>query len=184
MQRIIFILFIAVGMILTAAFSTQAQKVQVGADRTVDLLTYKTYTWKSEKPAPNPIISQMIVSAVDSELAAKGLRKVESEPDMIVVAWAAIESDLHISNPSWTPAMGSINTGIVVGAQSWPVTKGTLVVNLSDAKTKNELWRGSATDTLNHGPTGDRKRDAKTVEKPIKKSVAKMFKQYPRPSGK
>jgi hypothetical protein len=59
------------------------------------------------------------------------------------------------------------------------VTKGTLVINISDAKTRNEVWRGTATDTLEHGPTGDRVRDAKTVAKPISKAVQKMFKKFP-----
>jgi hypothetical protein len=63
------------------------------------------------------------------------------------------------------------------------VTEGTLVINISDATTKNGVWRGTATHTLENGPTGDRVRDAKTVEKPINKAVQKMFKQFP-PSSK
>jgi hypothetical protein len=46
---------------------------------------------------------------------------------------------------------------------------------------KDGLWRGTATDTLKHGPTGDKVRDAKSVEKPIKKAVVKMFKKFSRP---
>jgi len=57
-----------------------------------------------------------------------------------------------------------------------------LVLDIADAATKSTVWRGSATQTLDHGPTGDPMKDAKTVEKPIKKAVEKMFKQYPRPS--
>jgi len=59
------------------------------------------------------------------------------------------------------------------------VTKGTLIINISDAKSKNAVWRGTATHTLEQGPTGDRIRDAKTVEKPIRKAVEKMFKKFP-----
>ena len=44
------------------------------------------------------------------------------------------------------------------------------------------VWRGSATQTLEQGPSGNPMKDAKTVEKPIRKAVEKMFKQYPRPS--
>jgi hypothetical protein len=126
----------------------------------------------------------MIVDAVDQEMRGKGFTKVETDPEVTVAIFAATESDLHISYPSWSPNLNSIATGVVVNAQTWPVTKGTLVVDLSDTKTTSSLWRGQATDTLKHGPTGDRVKDAKSVEKPIKKSVQKMFKQYPRPSGR
>ena len=80
--------------------------------------------------------------------------------------------------------LNSIATGIPSSSQSWLVTKGTLVIDISDTKTKNNVWRGTATDTLSNGPTGDKAKDAKNVEKPIKKAVKKMFKQYPHPNRK
>jgi Domain of unknown function (DUF4136) len=117
-------------------------------------------------------------------MALKGFTKVESSPDINVAIWAATESDLHISYPSWSPALNSISTGIVVGSQTWPVTRGTLVVDLLDAQTKNSVWRGQASDTLKHGPSGDPAKDAKSVEKPIRKAVEKMFKKFPSQSGR
>jgi hypothetical protein len=123
----------------------------------------------------------MIVTAVDEEMAAKGMAKVESDGELTMAAFVWTESELYATNPSWAPVLNSISTGIAVGSQSWPVTKGTLVVEISEAKSKDGLWRGTATDTLKHGPTGDKVRDAKSVEKPIKKAVVKMFKKFPRP---
>lgn len=171
-------------LIVTTALVVNAQKVQVGADRSVDLTKYKTYAWAAEKGTANPIVHQMIVDAVDQAMAAKGLKKVDVDPEMTVVSLAATEYDMHISYPSWSPGLNSITTGVAVGAQAWPVTKGTLVVDISDTKTNNGLWRGTATDVLKHGPTGDMAKDAKSVEKVIKKAVEKMFKQYPYPPDK
>ena len=88
---------------------------------------------------------------------------------------------MQVSNPSWAPSLNSLTTGVGVVSQSWVVTKGTLVVQMSDTKTKNEVWRATATDTMKNNPTGDKIKDAKTAEKPIKKAVEKMFKKYPRP---
>jgi Domain of unknown function (DUF4136) len=175
-KTLIIILFVVIG-----AASAYAQKVQVKADPSVDLSKVKTYTWAQGMSSPNPMIHQTIIEAVDRALAAKGLTKVETGADITVAAWAATESDLHISNPSWAPAMNSINTGIVVGSSTWPVTQGTLVVGLADARTKESVWRGTATDTLEHGPTGSAAKDAKSVEKKINKAVEKMFKKFPRP---
>jgi len=175
------------GMILLALFaalSASAQKVSVGADPGVDLTKYKTYAWTKEVASTNPIINEMVVSAVDTQLAAKGLQKVATDPELIVVVFGSSESDIHVSNPSWSPSLNSIATGVAVGSQSWLVTKGTLVVDISDTKTKNNVWRGTATETLDRGPTGDRAKDAKNVEKPIRNAVKKMFKQFPHPSRK
>ncbi len=174
---------IAVLLILLGAISVSAQKVSVGADPGVDLTKYKTYAWDNVASA-NPIAHQTVVSAVDAQLAAKGLTKVDTDPELTVVVFGSNESDIHVSNPSWSPSLNSIATGVAVGSQSWLVSKGTLVVDLLDTKSKNSVWRGQATDTLDRGPTGDKIKDAKTVEKPIKNAVKKMFKQFPHPSRK
>ena len=171
----------AILLIIVAAVLANGQKIQVGSDPSVDLAKYKTYGWAKGASLHNPLIHQIIVSAVDRAMAAKGITMVETDPDLSIVVWAATESDLHISYPSWSPALNSIATGIAVGSQTWPVTKGTLVVDLLDAHTKNSVWRGTATDTLEHGPSGNLAKDAKSVEKKINKSVVKMFKKFPRP---
>lgn len=165
-----------------AAVYANAQKVKVASDPVVDLSKYKTYAWSDGRPGANPIVNQQIVAAVDSQLAAKGLTKVETDPELTLSAWVWTESDMHVSNPSWAPALNSIQTGVAVPSQGWPVTKGTLVIDIADTKSKNGVWRATASDTLKHGLTGDKAKDAKNAEKPIKKAVEKMFKQFPKPS--
>ncbi len=175
-------ILIILALLVAGAGPMHAQKVTVGSDPAADFSKYKTYAW-DQGMMSNPIIRQHIIAAVDSAMAAKGVQKVEAEPDLIVAALVSTESELTMTNPSWTPVLNSIATGIPASSQAWPVTKGTLVIEISDAKTKNGVWRGTASHTLDNGPTGDQVRDAKTVEKPIKKAVQKMFKQFP-PSSK
>ena len=165
-------------LVLLSAVTVSAQKVKVGSDPAADFSKFKTYSWDQGMLA-NPIIRQHIITAVDREMAVKGLQKVETDPDLIVTTLTATESDLTVTNPSWAPSLNSIATGIPSSGQAWPVTKGTLLIEMSDARTKNGVWRGTATHTLENGPSGDRVRDAKTVEKPINKAVQKMFKQFP-----
>ena len=174
---------IAVLLILAGAVSVSAQKVSVGADPGVDLTKYKTYTW-DKVASTNPIAAEIVRSSVDTELAAKGLTKVDTDPQLTIVVFGSTNSDIQVSNPSWSPSLNSIATGVAVGSQSWVVTKGTLVVDLLDTKTKDSVWRGTATHTLDRGPTGNKVKDAKTVEKPIRNAVKKMFKQFPKPSRK
>jgi hypothetical protein len=128
-------------------------------------------------------VQQTIIDSIDQTMTAKGLTKVADGGDVTVVYFAATNADIQIGYPSWSGGMGSaMSTGIAVGAQSWPVHKGTLVVDLVDGKTKNSVWRGTATQILKDGPTGNAAKDAKRVEQPIRKSVEKMFKQFPRAS--
>ena len=175
---------VAILIVLSATLAVRAQKVSVGADPSVDVSKYKTYAWAKGVTSTNPIVHQVVVSAVDAELAAKGLTKVETNPELTIVVFGSQQTDVQMSNPSWAPSLNSISTGVAVGSQSWLVTKGTLVVDISDTKTTNNVWRGTATDTLNEGPSGDKVKDAKTLEKPIRKAVKKMFKQYPHPNRK
>jgi Domain of unknown function (DUF4136) len=170
-------------LLAIAAVSVNAQKVKVGADPAVDVSRYKTYAWSKPTPPGNPFVQQTIIQSVEQALAAKGLTKVEENPDMTVAFYAAANADMQISYPTWYNSMGSAeSTGINVNLLSWQVTKGMLVIDIADSGTKSTVWRGSATQTLEHGPTGNPMKDAKTVEKPIRKAVEKMFKQYPRPS--
>jgi len=170
-------------LIVLTAISASAQKVKVGSDPAANLAKYKTYAWDKPLPPGNPLVQQTIIDAVDQAMAAKGLTKVESQPDITVAYFAAVDTDIQIAYPGWGNAMGTaLSTGIAVNSQSWPVSKGTLVIDIADTGTKSTVWRGSATHTLEHSPTGNPAKNAKSVEKPIRKSVDKMFKQFPRPS--
>jgi hypothetical protein len=173
----------ALSLILIGALTVSAQKVKVGSDPAFDLSTCKTYAWAKPLPMGNPYVQQAVLAAVDQAMAAKGLTKVEDNGDLMVAYFSASQSDAYIANPSTVHQGGSsLSTGMAVGSQGWPVTQGTLVVDIEDGKTKNSVWRASATQTLDHGPTGNAEKDAKSVEKPIKKAVEKMFKQFPRPN--
>lgn len=177
MKKLIILLVILLG-----AGSAPAQKVKVSADPRVDLSKYKTYSWDKPMPPGNPIVRQTIIEAVAQEMATKGLVEVQSQPDILVVFFVASDTDIQIGYPSWSNSMGSAgSSGIASGSQGWTVTKGSLFLDIVDATTRVSVWRGTATHTLEHGPTGDLAKDAKSVAGPIRKSVQKMFKQFPRP---
>jgi hypothetical protein len=175
MKQLFFILILVV-----ATAPANAQKVRVGVDPSVDLSKYKTYAWSKGLAVQNPIVHQYVLDAVDRAMTAKGFTRVEVDPEITVVIFTMTESDLHVTTAS--PGFNSMQNGIVLGSQAWPVTKGTLVVDLFDARTKNSVWRATASHTLDHGPTGNPAKDAKSVEKPIRKAVEKMFKQFPHPN--
>jgi len=169
-------------VLILAALPVTAQKVKVTSDRNVDLTRYKTYAWADPIPPGNPMVLRTIMSAIDEELTAKGLKLDEAQPELRVSFFSSTESDLHVDYPAVrNPTAPSLSNVIPAGSLGWPITKGTLAIGLVDTATKSNVWRATASHTLENGPTGNPTRDAKTVEKPIRKAVVKMFKQFPHP---
>ena len=105
-------------LLALSSFTANAQKVKVVADPNTDFSRYKTYGWDQGGMA-NPLIKQTVVAAVDIALSGKGLRKVETDPDLVLSALASTVSDLTATNPSWAPQLNSIATGIPSSSQAW-----------------------------------------------------------------
>jgi hypothetical protein len=96
-------------LVLSAAVSVAAQKVRAEADPNVDLSRYKTYSWSQGMAGANALVNAQIVMEVDRALAAKGLQKVETDPELTLAAWVWTESDTHVTNPSWAPASDTLS---------------------------------------------------------------------------
>jgi uncharacterized protein DUF4136 len=159
--------------ILLAPLGAFAQKINVDWDHNnTDFSKYKTYTWvKPVRPASNPFMNDRIIAAVDAQLAAKGMRKVESDGDMLVTYNAGVKEE----RSAMTTGMGGWRMGGMGRIDPIVENVGTLVVDLSDASQKKLMWRGTATDTLSDKSDKNSKK--------IDKAVEKLFKKYP-PSGK
>jgi hypothetical protein len=178
-------------LLLACASTARAQHVSVAFDRASDFSRFKSYSWVEGVAAKNPIIDHKVRESIDENLAAKGLRRVDEGGDMSVLYIAAVDRDLHFAAADWRTTgnwLSQTESGISVRSQAWDVEEGTLVVCLSDASSKNLLWRGTTRIAL------DKKRrsstdatniveavaeDARKVEKKVGKSLGKMFKQYP-----
>jgi len=171
MKRILVLLVL--GLLFSPA--AVAQKINVDWDRHADFSEYHTYAWQ---PSPHPakgFWNDRIINAVNQQLQAKGLTKVEANPDM----WVAYSNSIHDQKE----VVGTgYNMGPYWGWGWWGgpsttyyntyVTKiGTLVVELSAAKEHELLWRGSATDTI--------KDNSEKNIKILDKAVTKLFKEYP-----
>ena len=172
-------IFALVVMTLLISSAAVAQKTNVDWDRQANFSQYHTYAWqKSPHPAKN-FWNDRIIDAVDKQLQAKGLTKVDSNPDLWVVYSNSIHDQKEVVGTGY-------NMGPYWGWGYWggPTTTtyntyvtriGTLVVELSDPKQHDLLWRGSVTDTI--------KDNSEKNIKILDKAVTKLFKDYP-PKGK
>ena len=176
-MRKLIVLFI----LIASAAAAHAQKVKATADPNVNFANYKTYSWDKPLPPGNPMIQQTIVESIEQAMSAKGLTKVEENGDLSVGYYAAASTDVQIGYPVFSDKMGTTAApNTVTSLSSYPVTKGSIVVNIVDGKTKSTVWRASAVHVLKDGPSGNPAKDAERVDKPIRRSVEKMFNKFPR----
>jgi len=166
--------FVCLGV---AAF---AQDVQFDYDRSANFNAYKTYQWIDYKPvAPgDQLLDQDIKRAVDEQLAGKGLRRVESGGDLIVGYQAGISQEKAFDSlgSEWGPGRfgGWCNPRVTTST----IEIGKLAIGLFDPATKQLVWRGSASKTLNISKDPDKNYQN------LEKAMAKLFRNYPPGMGK
>jgi len=155
----------------SAAF---AQKINVDWDRQANFAQYHAYMWQKSSHPAKGFWDQRIIDAVDKQLQAKGLTKVDANPDLWVVYSNSIQDQTQMVGTGYNmgPYWGWGGWGPTTTTYNTYVTRqGTLVVEISDVKEKDLLWRGSATDTISDNSD----KNIKTLDK----AVAKLFKNYP-----
>jgi len=161
--RIIFVLGLL--LLATTAFG---QKVTTDAVPGVDWSKYHTYSWGQGTPVQNPIMDQRIVAGIDAQLSAKGLKKVDADPDLVVVYHAASDQQKSLN---WSNMGGWGRFGGMGSAQVDTVITGQLKIFIADPKAQKFLWNGTASDTV----SGDPQKNAKKIDK----ALTKMFQKFP-----
>ena len=161
--------------------SAFAQDVQYDYDRSAHFNDYKTYQWIDYKPvAPgDQLLDQDIKRAVDEQLAGKGLRRVESGGDLLAGYQAGISEEKafdSLGTGGWGP-FGWGNWGNTRVTSS-TIDIGKLAIGLFDPATKQLVWRGSASKTLNISKDPDKN------YRNLEKALAKLFRNYPPGMGK
>ena len=152
-----------------------AQSVSSDYDRAANFTKYKTYAWTRGTELPDDLNHTRVVRAIDAALAGKGVARVDAadNPDVLVAYHASFDTNLEISGATY--GLGPLG----FGADRWgsatvqPVQVGTLVVDITDARTHAVVWRGRASSDARPSDNGE------TREKKINKATAKMFKHFP-----
>ncbi|MGB6191610.1 MAG: DUF4136 domain-containing protein [Terracidiphilus sp.] len=164
---------IGVGLMLMLITSNVgAQSVTNNHMPGVDFSKFHTYKWVKVEGAeyPNQIEDQQIKDAVNTQLSAKGLTVSESD-----------NADLHIAyqtalqqQKQWNAyGMGGRWGGGMASAQSSTIDIGTIVLDMYDPTTKQLVWTGRATKTL------DPSQNSEKNQKNLDKAMAKLLKDYP-----
>ena len=117
-------------------------------DRDYDVRQFQTYGWPSRtdlESKNNPLFynelnDKRIKKAVDIQLQAKGMKKVDENPELIVHYHIVVEDKTSVT----TDPYGFY--GPYWGRSSlYQYNEGTLIIDFMENKTNNLVWRGWAT---------------------------------------
>jgi hypothetical protein len=167
MSRLIRIVMQAALLAVLGTVPAWAQQVNVDFDKTANFAGFKTYGWtQGTMPAgANPLNVQRVQSAVEAELSAIGLVKVDKDPDVLVAIHGATKEDVSLQSYGYAPRFG----GGSVSVNKVPI--GMIAVDIIDGRAKKLAFRGTASDSISDNPQKN--------EKKIHKSVEKIFEKYP-----
>jgi hypothetical protein len=168
----------AAAVLLAVAGSASAQKVNTEFDQSFDFSKIKTFYAKIATDWGNPIGEKNVLENIQSGLEAKGWQLApEDQADAEVLINGATQQkhDLNTFYSGMGGGWGWRGMGGMGMASSQTTTRtytvGTLVVDIYDAKTKQLIWRGTASDEV--------KAKQEQREKQVSKASEKLFKKFP-----
>jgi len=163
----------ALTVALMTSVVTAGQDVHYNFMPGTDFSKYHTYKWVTIEGGahPNQIVDAQIKQSVDSQLASKGLTKTDSDKaDLYIGYQVAVDQQKQ-----WNAygMGGGLRWGGMGTATSSTINVGTLVLDMYDPSTKQLVWTGTATKTID--PSSNQEKNQKNLDK----AMQKLLKNYP-----
>jgi len=166
---------LTLGLTILTLTSCSSIRVAADYDRSADFNTYKTFAFFKDgidKAKISDLDKRRILRSIESELLAKGFSKSET-PDLLVNIFTKERQEVNVYNQGW----GMYGWGWGWGPMGWNQTnvtnstRGTLYIDLIDAKKKELVWQGIGQGYLTSRM--DRK------EERIREFVTSVLAKYP-----
>jgi hypothetical protein len=155
--------------------------VSTDFDDKIDFSKFSTYSWMPGPETPSQAIQKELASntlvegrvkrAVDAQLPAKGLRKTNENPDVLVAFHTGVEDKVDVQNWGYGYGWGWRYGG--GGITTINYQEGTLILDFVNPATKQLMWRGVAKKVLSEKTTPEKS------EQGISKAVQKILEKYP-----
>ena len=153
----------------------------------------KTYEWLKEPQKltgdpridGNTILANRIYEAVDTELAARGFRKISGDPDFLVAYHVSLDKRRSVQTlnsyygygPGWGYGYGaSYRPGYWAGAPEtyvYEYEEGTLILDIVNPENKELIWRGWARDEVHFKSTPEKDQTQ------LNEAVHEMLENFP-----
>jgi len=183
--------FIGIALFVLFGFTSLglAAKVHVDYDRNANFDSYKTFKWV-EPPEGytlediNELLHRRVVGYIGAKLQQGGLEEVDTNPDLLVTYYVSFKEETQLNTVSmgygygpgwgWDPYWSGYWGGYYGGPMTSTTyvstyTKGTLIIDIVDAKAKTLIWRGTLENTVSENPEKAQKKVFKGIDKIVKK---------------
>jgi hypothetical protein len=170
-----FSIFVILFLLVTTTSCSSVYKQSYDYDKTVDFTSLKTYSWLPlEEDVKNELVRQRIKHTVNSELASKGYKLVSENPDFLILA--KVETKQEVWSSDGGPHGGGYYSRGSYASRSVEIRAGTLLLEFVDTKSKNPIWWGNASTSLNRSYSPEK------LDKLVSEVVQKILKEFPPPS--
>jgi hypothetical protein len=153
------------------AVASNAQSVQTDFDRSFDFSKLKTFNFAVQRRglgdalAQDPLNNGRIRAALEANLEAGGfVSGGDARPDFAVAYYVSTRDALNVQDYSFGPPRWFGRRDIRVNQY----TEGTLTVDFIDVATRQVVWRGLASGSV----------ELKDAEKRVNRAVEKLVKQF------
>ena len=163
------------------ALPAYAQKPQIQWNSDYDFDAIQTFQWQltpdTDLEKSEPFLHSRIKNAIEYQLTAAGLTEVESNPDVYVNYSTSTNTEVRLQSDTYGYGFGGYGRGgwgyygygsvgpVSTTTRVTEYEKGTLVVDIWDAKTKELVWRGAVTKTV----PGNVDKAGKLINKAVRK---------------
>ena len=168
--------FVGAIVIAVAAGACAPVHVKSSAAGGVRFASYRTYVWAPQAQLStgdprldnNEFFQDSLQEAVDKELTARGLEKIQpGPPDLVIHYHASVTQQVD-------PAGADQKYGYCEECRPTVFDAGTLTLDFIDARTDRLVWRGWAERAI--GGSID---DQRLLEQQISDSVARILEKFP-----
>jgi hypothetical protein len=166
------ILLISLILLISITIGCSNISVNHDYDHSADFSKYKSYSWVSQPKVKqkNPLVYNRIVDAANVHLLNRGMRQNAANPDFLIAAHMGSQSRINVTDWGYTyHHRGWVSRDIDV----YQYQEGTLVMDIIDSGSKELVWRGTATGTI------DPNASPETREANIRNAVDKLLKKFP-----
>ena len=151
MKHAIPVIIIAIAL---AAGPSEAQKVYVDYDQYADMDSYQSFAWvdtdTTSLKMDFPEVDSLIKNNIEYYLVKGGMHEDLDDPDVYVTYHATTETQTQLMTSAFGYAYGAGWTWgpywgprVVSGTMANDFEKGTMIIDIWDAKKKEALFRGT-----------------------------------------
>ena len=167
-------LYVPLGLVVLMSAVALTQDVHYNSMPGTDFSKYHTYKWVAVPGAEqlNQIQETELKNAVDAQLAAKGFTQTTGDnADMYVGYQVSVNKEKEWNAYGMGGGWGW--GGGMATATSSTIAVGTVALDFYDPATKQLIWRGEATKTLD--PSSNEEKNQKNLDK----AMEKLLKHFP-----